>query len=119
MYLIILYIWIQTQTTISVFNAFFLFSRALELQWSALKRLFGPNVDDAAPRVGGERGGSACALPCTRAPPTPSSSCLPSAPSPVYSLTQCLKQHRRSPEESYSILRREKKYISHGQNSNR
>lgn len=55
-------------------------------------------MDARKPRCASEdRGGSACALPCV---PT---SCLPSDPTPLYSLTQCLKQHHRSPEESYSI----------------
>lgn len=44
------------------------------------------------------RGGSVCALPCV---PT---SRLLSDPSSVSSLTQCLKQHHRSPEQIYSIL---------------
>lgn len=47
---------------------------------------------------GGDRGGSDCALPCVR------TSRLPSDPIPVCSLTQCLKQHHRSPNQCYSIL---------------
>lgn len=34
----------------------------------------------------------------------PCASCSPSDPIPVYSLTQCLKQHPRPPAQSYSIL---------------
>ena len=90
------------------------------LRCPALSRLYGPNCGCwMRPE---ERGEGPPARSRARVPPppphTPSSfssssfSCLPSAPSPVYSLTQCLKQHRRSPEESYSILCGEKENTS-------